>query len=370
MPIIDLQKRMRQLGEIRIGHTVETGSVSQNTGRPIRRPAKLDRFRLTSASRPLLEQVAQLYGGQVQEWVPANGGPTEWEVYTETDRLPIIIPPRNAVSQWYELYQGSRCVRRCDGEVEQKSDSACLCARREERDCSITTRINIMLRDVQGIGVWLLTTHGYFAATELPDVAEFLSRVGGYVDAWLSMEEKSIIRASGQPARFMVPKLDVGASPAQLLSGEGSIQIGAPRQHSALGVGTLAIEAGAPVQPGQVKQIGLLMNRTGMDAATAEAFVSDAVGRPVSSSRELTSAEAEMVIKALMALPTAEQEWQALCDAAPHDWSIAEMEQAFERDHQVSPAQASVAQVRVWGEQLVDGGVQRPGDGDHPEGAR
>lgn len=31
MPIIDLQRRMRQLGEIRIGHAVSTGRVSSKT---------------------------------------------------------------------------------------------------------------------------------------------------------------------------------------------------------------------------------------------------------------------------------------------------------------------------------------------------
>ncbi|MEV4174031.1 hypothetical protein [Nonomuraea sp. NPDC049709] len=237
MPIIDLQRRMRQLGEIRIGRVVDTGKVSQRTGKPILRPEKLDRFRLTSASRPLLEQVATLYGGEVQPWTPANGGPAEWEVYTDADRLPVVVPPRDPVTLWYEQYKGSKCVRRCDGEVEQKSDQPCMC-NPDRRDCQITMRLNVMLRDVPGLGVWLLTSHGYFAATELPEVAEFLSRAGGYVDAWLAMEEKQlpIIDANGRAgtARFMVPKLDVDLTPAQLLAGHGARAELGPAQRAAV----------------------------------------------------------------------------------------------------------------------------------------
>lgn len=366
MPIINLQKRFRQLGEIRIGHTVDTGKVSTKTGKAIKRPAKLNKFRLTSASKPLLEQAAELFGGEVTPWTPANGGPDEWQLYTDSDRLPIIIPPKNAVSQWYEQYKGSKCVRRCDGETEFKSDKACFCANREVRDCSITTRINVMLRDLQGVGVWLLTTHGYYAATELPDVAEFLSRAGGYVDAWLSMEEKSVVTADGKTARFMVPKLDVGLSPAQLLAGEGAIQIGAPSAPRAVGGAAVAIEVGDEpmIQPDQIKTIGRLMNQTGMDAVAAEQFVSGAVGRSVASSQQLTVTEAAAVIKALEALPSPEQVWLALCDEAPTDWSVAEMEQAFARDHAgVTPVGSSVAQVQAWGELLVSGEVDHAEDG-------
>lgn len=362
MPIIDLQKRFRQLGEIRIGHTVDTGRVSTKTGKAIKRPAKLNKFRLTSASKPILEQAVELFGGEVTPWTPANGGPDEWQLYTDSDRLPIVIPPKNAVSQWYEQYKGSKCVRRCDGETEFKSDKPCFCANREVRDCSITTRINVMLRDLQGVGVWLLTTHGYYAATELPDVAEFLSRAGGYVDAWLSMEEKSVVRADGKTARFMVPKLDVGLSPAQLLAGEGAIQIGAPsRPRQVAGGAAAAIESGEEprADAGQITAIGGLLRRAGMYASDAEQFVSGAVGRPVASSQQLTVTEAAEVIKALESLPSPEQVWAALGDEAPADWSIAEMEQAFARDHGGTTApSASVAQIQAWGELLVGGEVE------------
>jgi hypothetical protein len=218
MAILDLQRRLRQLGEIRLGHVVDVPGRTNKRGEQMTRPEKLDKFRVTSPSRPLLERVAELYGGQVQPWTPANSGLAEFEVYTQANRVPVIVPPQ-AVTQWYELYEGSRCVRRCDSQIEQKSDRPCLCDP-EKRDCEPTTRLNVMLRDVEALGVWLLTTRGYYAAVELPAYAELLARSGGYVEGWLSVEERRVVRADGQIARFMVPVLEASVSPAQLLASD------------------------------------------------------------------------------------------------------------------------------------------------------
>lgn len=216
MPILDLQMRMRQLGEIRIGHAVDTGRTDKN-GKAIKRPAKLQAFRFTSPSREILTSVAELYGGEVKPWTPANGGPSEFEVYSTTDRLPVLIPPRDAVSQWYEMYAGSKCVRRCDGQVEQKSDKPCLC-NPDKRTCKITTRVNIMLRDVPALGQWLLISKGYYAGVTLPPAAELLAQAGKYVDGWLGMEEKLVVTDDG-PNRFSIPTLDVEITPAALMAG-------------------------------------------------------------------------------------------------------------------------------------------------------
>lgn len=217
MPIIDLQARLYQIGEIRIGHVIDTGKVSQKTGKPITRPDKLNAFRFTSPSRPILERVATLYGGEVTPWTPANGGPSAWQVYSTSDRLPVTIPPRDAVSQWYELYRGSKCERRCDGVTEHKKDKPCLC-NPDNRQCTITTRVNVMLTKVKGVGQWLLVTKGYHAAVELPALAELLSRAGDYVAASLFMVEKSLVTDDG-PVRFMIPRLEVELSPEELLAG-------------------------------------------------------------------------------------------------------------------------------------------------------
>jgi len=233
MPILDLQMRMRQLGEIRLGHVVPTAGGKT-------RPAKLNKFRFTSPSREILASVAELYGGEVKPWTPANNGPSEFEVYSTVNRLPVLIPPRDAVSQWYELYAGSKCQRRCDGVTEQKSDRPCMCDP-EKRDCKITTRVNVMLRDVPALGQWLLISKGYHAGVTLPPAAELLAQSGGYVAGWLGVEEKTAI-VDDKPARFMVPTLDVEITPAALM--EGKITGGAPAV--AQGPERVAITSGRP----------------------------------------------------------------------------------------------------------------------------
>jgi hypothetical protein len=236
MPIIDLQRRMRQLGEIRIGHVVS--GVSKK-GNAYTSPAKLQHFRFTSPSREILTSVAELYGGEVKPWTPANGGPSEFEVYSKANRLPVLIPPNDAVSQWYELYAGSKCQRRCDGVTEHKRDRPCLCDP-DNRECKITTRVNVMLRDVPALGQWLLISKGFYAAVTLPPAAELLAQAGGYVPGWLGMEEKLVQRDDG-PARFMVPTLDVEITPAALMAGQIT---GAPAVAS--GPERVAITGGRP----------------------------------------------------------------------------------------------------------------------------
>jgi hypothetical protein len=205
MPILDLQQRSRELGRIRCGEKAASGA-----------PTKLDKFRITSPSRALVEQIAALYGGHVSAW--DNGGAEQWQVKVDVTRLPVLVPPQ-PVSQYYELWSGGGCQRRCTGVTELLKDADCLCGPdAEQRVCKPTTRLNVILRDVPGIGVWRLESHGYYAAVELPDVAEFLARVGGYVQAWLSLEQRTVKR-DGKTRRFMVPTLEVDVTPAQLLAG-------------------------------------------------------------------------------------------------------------------------------------------------------
>ncbi|WP_030798882.1 hypothetical protein [Streptomyces sp. NRRL S-337] len=211
MPILDLQQRIRELGRIRIGQKVPTSNG--NT-----RPSKLNRFRLTSPSRELLDRVATQYGGTVAPWTP-DGGAGQYEVITDATRMPILVP-HQPVSQYYELWSGGGCQRRCDGVTELLSDRPCPCGPDpQRRQCKPTTRLNVVLAEVPGVGVWRLESHGYYAALELPGVAELLAKAGGYVPAFLGLEERTAKR-EGKTLRWMVPTIDVDITPTALMSGE------------------------------------------------------------------------------------------------------------------------------------------------------
>lgn len=359
MPILDLQMRLRQLGEIRIGHVVPTGRTRKD-GKPGTRPAKLNEFRFTSPSRAILTAVADLYGGEVKPWTPANGGPSEFEVYSQANRLPVLIPPRDAVSQWYELYAGSKCQRRCDGVTEHKQDRPCMC-NPEKRDCKITTRVNVMLRDLPAMGQWLLISKGYYAGTTLPAAAELLARAQGHVEGWLGMEEK-LVQTDEGPARFMVPTLDVDITPAALIAGQTT---GAPAV--ATGPERVAIAGGRPdyaalaAKAKTPEEVGALWTRANqakhLDDALAAVFKARAAELQPKPPEQATPAtpppapapDADGAIDAeVLDDPGDIQDaWFAVIAAAgAHGMTTGEVETEFAQQHGgLHPSSASVAQL-------------------------
>jgi hypothetical protein len=153
---------MMELGRVRLGDKSAKGA-----------PRKLNTFRFTSASRVLLDAIAEKYGGEVHEW---KGAPDEgyFEVTTTSRELEILFPPVYSnedgtptvpFSQWLELWSGGGCQRRCDGETEALSGKPCMCDP-DNRACKPTTRISFMLPDIPGLGLWRVESHGWNAAAD------------------------------------------------------------------------------------------------------------------------------------------------------------------------------------------------------------
>lgn len=214
MSIIDLQRQFRTLGRIRTGDKQKTSSGKL-------RPAKLDNFRLTSISREVLESAARVYGGDVVEW---QAGPNrkEWELYLPTDSLDVLIPPQ-AATQWYELWTGGGCVRRCDGVTEMKNETDCVCDP-ENRDCKPTTRLNVVLPNVADVGVWMLESHGIYAAREIPmtlSMIQMFREQAGFTKATLRLEQrerKTVTRGKAETRKFAVPVIELRDSLEELVS--------------------------------------------------------------------------------------------------------------------------------------------------------
>lgn len=220
--IIDLQRRLAEIGRIRIGQQVATAN-----GRT--RPAKLDTFRLTSADPTRINHAARLYGGTPKQW-DAPGG-RQWEVVTTAAALDVLVPPSDmAFSQHYELWSAGGCLRRCDGRSETISDGPCLCDP-ERRECDIHTRLSVMLADLPGLGVWRIDTSGYYAAVELQGAVEVIHIAAGrgqMLPARLRLDQrvvKRIVDGAATTRRFAVPVLDIEVSPGQLLAGGARLAI-------------------------------------------------------------------------------------------------------------------------------------------------
>lgn len=197
-PIIDLQRRLVEVGRIRMGKKGDRGQ-----------PQKLDTWRLTSRDRARLDSIAELYGGTVQPWAEREG---EFEIIVETDELPILILPGQTLTQFYELWSGGGCQRRCDGQRELLTDSPCLCdAESGERKCKPTTRLSVMLPDVPGLGCWRLESHGYYAAVELSATASMLEQAtvrGQLLPARLRIDQRRQVK-DGKTTRYAVPVIDI-----------------------------------------------------------------------------------------------------------------------------------------------------------------
>jgi hypothetical protein len=213
MRILDIQQRLQEVGRIRTGAT-----TSAEGGR--KRPTKLETFRLTSPNRQVLERAAVLWGGEVKAWQPEGGGPTQWEVVTDTDRLQVaVLPDDRHLFSAYELWSKGGVQRRCDGFTETIGDTPCVCDP-DKRECNPTTRLSLVLPDLPGLGVWRLETGSFHAAAELPGAFMLLQQTAQgrlSVPALLRLEQRQKKR-DGQTRRFAVPVLDITMTIADALA--------------------------------------------------------------------------------------------------------------------------------------------------------
>lgn len=340
MPIVTLQQRIRELGRIRIGVTVPAGKSGKT------RPEKLDQFRFTSHSKELLEKVAAQYGGEVKEWTPANGGTAQWEVITDAKRVPILVPPQ-PVSQWFELWSGGGAQRRCDGEREVLSEKPCICdPDPTKRLCKPTTRLNVVLKDVEGIGVWRLESHGYYAAVELPEAAELLARGISYIEGWLALETRSAKR-EGKTRTWMVPVLELDITPAALLAVGGA---DAPAIESR--PQTALPSAPQLDEDSVLASIGKATSLDGLREVYDGARDGGAVLSPsLNEAFKVRAAELQTGTEQPLAIegtPDATELWQQILANAPEDWSTEDVEADFARTTGVSAADATAEHMSAY----------------------
>lgn len=248
MSILDIQRRQRELGRIRMGDKAASGH-----------PQKLSHFRLTSPAKHLLEHAAALWGGEVRPWA---GSPSEgqWELYTQTDMLPIVLPPgAEPISQWYEQWTAGGCTHRCDGATNVAGDDPepCSCDP-DDRACKATTRVNVMLPDLPDVGVWRLESHGMSAAYELPGTIDIIQMANDrrmMLTGRLRIEHRTR-KTNGQTRKFIVPVIDLDVTVAQLMGGQGAGgRLPAPGESVEHAEGYLSPPAASALPSGEVESV-------------------------------------------------------------------------------------------------------------------
>ena len=228
MPMLDIQRRHAEVFRLRLGEKGRNGAPQKLT----------DAIRVTSHSRAVVDAFVAVYGGETKPW---DG---QWEAKLPTTELPIMVLPGQSISQWWELYMGSVCERRCDGEVESLSGNPCVCPvditdrMADKNACRPMTRVNVLCPDVDVVGAGSLVTHGMVAAETLPQavaVAEAALSRGLMVPGVLRIVEHKGKR------HYVVPQIEiVGVSLAALTTGE------VPQRVAIAEAPMRAVEAPAP----------------------------------------------------------------------------------------------------------------------------
>lgn len=207
MPIIEIQRRYRELGRLRLGRKSAKGA-----------PQRLGTWRFTSPDRRLLDAAAEAFGGEVAKWGAAPTEGDQYELMSEAKELRVYVPPQDlASSMFYELWSRGGVKRRCDGETEYLAGVDCICNREGKRSCSITSHLCVMLPQLPDVGVWRVRTSSWNAAAEIPSTVDLLKRIhdeGALPLAILGIESRTVV-SEGQTKHFVLPVLKYPSSIAE-----------------------------------------------------------------------------------------------------------------------------------------------------------
>lgn len=332
--LIDVQRRFRELGRIRLGQKGEKEVTRNGKTKTVTFPKKLSEFRLTSASRELLDVAATVYGGEVREW---EGAPTEgkqWELLTGTDRLDVLVPPGEPLTQSWELWSGGGCQRRCNGRAQTTGEPCACPADLDERlelskkgeACKATSRLSLILPRVPDVGVWRIETHGLNAAVELPGTVDILRRAldaGTMVPAQLRIDQRTSVK-DGETRHFIVPVLELPTiTTAALFAGEVPTVALTPAPTQAIGPGEQpalpsappVANVGQPPPPDEpplpheekvsekwVRNLAIACTEMGLNRDARLALIAHAIGHQVETSKDVLVAEAKSVAEAVKKL--------------------------------------------------------------------
>ena len=381
--IITLQRQARELGRLR------TGTFNGKY------PQRSETWVITSHSRDYIEAAAETWGGDVEEWKPQGAGAKQWRVITEAKAIPAILPPGDPLSQAYESWSRGGCARRCDGQVEQINDTACVCIAQWGPDfhltaprdaaCKMTTRLSVILPDMPDLGSWRVETHSYYSASELAATVDVLKGQLGQaamVPVALRIEQRTRV-AQGKTKQFPVIAMELrGATAGQVMAGQvPTAEVAAPASQGPAAVGAQDQAPALPSAPARdwlaevaaaesldaLRSLYQEANRVGAPAEMADAMKARAT--------ELAAAPAPAVEPAPEPAPEpepapapaedegdADAAWMACVSATPDGWSTTDLMEAFADRHEGLTAEtATASQLAQFAKDLRGGWVKKAG---------
>lgn len=233
--LIERQRRLYEVGIIRIGEKRISKAGKEY-------PASRETFKLTSSNKVILEEAQKAYGGTLQPW---EGHPGEYELLTERSTLKVIFSTKpdgehgdmQSLSQWWEIWGGNTCVRRCDGctctvwqdtgrkntkgqPIHAQGKVPCMCdhddpefpeLQAKGKACKLTSRLSVILPEVPALGLWRLNTSSGTFADETAGVLDLIEQLGmtGLISMTMSIEFREKRTGQGEDtSKFPVVKLE------------------------------------------------------------------------------------------------------------------------------------------------------------------
>jgi hypothetical protein len=218
--ILGLKNKYPEIGRIRAGKKSEGGKQPMEA---------LETWRFTSKDENAIKAIAGTYGGSPHPWTDRDG---EWEVFSQSDSLSVQLPG-DALFVAFEKWGSGGNQRRCDGSdctIPVQDDQGghlevvpCPCADsglvpgESKEACTVTVRLKVVLPEIPGIGIWMLTSGSIYAAMELPAQVDLLDalrqRSGILIPCELELQYREEKRAYERFKRkYRVPTLRVSGS--------------------------------------------------------------------------------------------------------------------------------------------------------------
>lgn len=248
VPLIDLQRRLVNMGKIRLGHkevATRKGSTETYT-----RPSSLRNFRLTSADKAALEHLATMYGGEVRPWAEEPG---QFELFTETSEMFVrLLPGISNPTTQYEYWTAEKRQRVCDGmqcqyaQGDELVAGPCMCGDREallatirrpsddparletqiaQAQCVLKSRARFQLEGLPSLGTWTLETNSRIAAEEFTTSVEMLLATVGAAVVKLAIEPRESKGQGGATKQYVVPVIRLDANANERVKELGGVSL-------------------------------------------------------------------------------------------------------------------------------------------------
>ncbi len=359
-PIVDQRVRVKRIGKISLGFV---RTKTREDGSTVTFPSSSDTFVFTGDDEERMQEVARVFGGAVE---PADAPGEEggkWRVITTTKAVEckIIADDERGFDAWWELWNRSGRVRRCDGVhcealVDEKSGEIgdpnakgsryetveCLCkanweddgavddrtpgVARGERLCAATSRLNVFvpaLSMARGIGVWQVQSRGIGTYNEFASTTtmlkEGLGKISGIPLVLRADKRQAKYRDKGGEMKtkdVAVMKLDANLSAYdayQIASTQAHVpMLSAPapdRDAGPIGA-TTTVEGdpgNEPISKDDRRALFAYASEQGVPEARARALVAEVRGVPVEgvTTEGMTTRELAEVKRRIAAEPKA-----------------------------------------------------------------